>query len=299
MSQDKEFEQYLEGKAELNRLYAELPEVDAPAHLDAAILAEAHRAVGARPGARPKRRWTIPLGMVATLFVAVMIGLQLPYMLKDADRTKQLREEQMAALADKSSAERSSIGKEERRENREIAQLKSGLSRNEALPKAATSALAEPREEIAGKSRLLGAVSDAATPAPAIALQAPAARLPSPAERPPAPAKAAKSMELRGMAEEDNGAVPIKEKKSAGLAATADSESVGQPAPAAAPMAVPQTFQMKRSLKKDETILSPEDWLRRINKLKQEGRLEEAGKELAAFKKHYPEYVVPKALEEQ
>ena len=113
MSQDREFEKYLEGKTDLSKLYAELPPVDFPKHLDAAILAEAHRAVSARPGAKPKRRWTIPLGMVATLFLAVMIALQLPAMLKDVEQTQQLKEERMAALMDKSTVEAASPAPDE------------------------------------------------------------------------------------------------------------------------------------------------------------------------------------------
>ena len=62
-------------------------------------------------------------------------------------------------------------------------------------------------------------------------------------------------------------------------------------------MTVPQPVQTKRSLSKDDAITSPEDWLDRIKKLKQEGRLEEAKKELDAFKKRYPDFPVPEALQ--
>lgn len=271
MSRDRELDKYLEGKSALSRLYADSPEIELPGHLDAAILAEAHRAVGARPG-KPKRRWTIPLGMVATLFVAVMIGLQLPALLKDADQSQQLRQEKMAALMDQRSAEPASVEMEERGKSREMAKANAGFSRSETIPKRAA-------------------------PAPEASPQAPAARLHSLEEKSPVPARVEKSVELRERTEVDSGAAPATEKKAAGHAATAVSESVAQPAPAAATMAIPQAVQMRRGLNKDESVQRPEDWLSRIKKLKQEGKLEEAGKELAAFKKRYPNFPVPASLE--
>jgi hypothetical protein len=273
MSQDRELDKYLEGKSALSRLYADSPEIELPGHLDAAILAEAHRAVGARPG-KPKRRWTIPLGMVATLFVAVMIGLQLPALLKDADQSQQLRQEKMAALMDQRSAEPASVELEERRKSREMAKANSGFSRSETMPKRAAPA-----------------------PEPEASPQAPAAGLHSLEEQAPVPARAEKSVELRERTDVDSGAAPAKEKKTAGHAAAADSESVALPAPAAATMAIPQAVPMERSLNKDESVQRPEDWLSRIKKLKQQGKLEEAGKELAAFKKRYPNFPVPASLE--
>lgn len=92
MSEDKEFERYLQGQSELSQTYAQLPDAEPPAHLDAAILAEAHRAVGARPGLKQQRRWLMPLSMAASLLVAVMIGLQLPYLMRDASAPQSISE---------------------------------------------------------------------------------------------------------------------------------------------------------------------------------------------------------------
>ena len=49
MSTDKELDDYLKGGSELSRAYADADDIAPPAHLDAAILAQAHRAVYARP----------------------------------------------------------------------------------------------------------------------------------------------------------------------------------------------------------------------------------------------------------
>lgn len=81
---DKELEDYLAGKTGLPDAYGSLPDVSPPGHLDAAILAEAHRAVNAGPDTararKPRwRSWAVPLSAVATLFVVVMVGMETPY----------------------------------------------------------------------------------------------------------------------------------------------------------------------------------------------------------------------------
>lgn len=272
MSQDRELEKYLDGKSEVSQLYADLPEVVLPDHLDAAILAEAHRAVGSRPGAKTKRRWTIPLGMVATLFVAVMIGLQLPYMLKDTALPQPQTEENVTAAAmDKITAERSSAAPEERKKSQEMARVK-----------------ARPKSEI---SRGAAAPMEAEVAAPATQN--------APLLAPPSPAVAAKRVEMRERADVDTGMALSKEKNAVGHAEGKLSGSIEQRKPAAAMMAAPAPAELERSLKDEggDTNLTPADWLVRIKRLKQEGKPEEAKKELAAFKKRYPDYRVPKELE--
>ena len=267
-----EFEKYLDGKSEVSQLYAELPEVVLPDHLDAAILAEAHRAVNSRPGAKPRRRWAVPLSMVATLFVAVMIGLQLPYMLKDTTQRPIPTEEKVAAMMDKSMAEHSSVVQEERKKTQEMAQVtarqKSEISRGAPAPMEAEVAVS------ATQNAAVGALPPASV--------------------------AAKRMELMERADVDSGIALSKEKKAVAHAEGKLSDAFEQLAPAA-----PAPVQLNRSLMqplKDEASvanLRPEDWLLRIKKLKQEGKLVEAKKDLAAFKKHYPDYSVPEALDSQ
>lgn len=276
MSKDRELDKYLEGKAELSKLYAELPQVELPRHLDAVILAEAHRAVASRPGAKPKRHWTIPLGMVATLFVAVMIGLQLPYMLKDTDLPQpQTEQNVIVAASDKSTEERSSAAPVERKKTQETARFAAGaesdISRGTAAP------------------------MEAEVPAPATQ-NAPVLALP------PA-AVAAKRMEMSARADVDSARTLSKEKKAVGYAEGKLSDSIKQSAPFAATKPAPAPMQLNRSLMqplKEEAgnaNLTPADWLARIKQLKQEGKPDEAKKELTAFKKRYPDYRVPRELE--
>ena len=93
--------------------------------------------------------------------------------------------------------------------------------------------------------------------------------------------------------------VLAKEKKASGLAQDRHDDALAQPAPAAAMMIAPQPEQLKRALKEEssETTLTPDDWLKRIKRLTTEGKLDEAKKELIAFKKRYPGYQVPEAFE--
>ncbi len=260
MNQDKELDTYLQGKTELSRLYADSPQIEPPDHLDAAILAEAHRAVNARPGAKPKRRWAIPLGMVASLFAVVMIGLQLPHMLGQPALQPVPMEAKVGESMDESVAIPEPSAKRER-------------------------VMDSAKPEIAGNKP--AAVPEEAYVQPA----APMAAVPAPVAR---------RLEMRESAEVQSAGVLSKEKKSADVGGSNLNDALEPRAPAAAGLVSSPPAQLERALKKDETdkaSMSPEDWLARIRKLKREGKPEEAKKELAAFKKRYPDYPVPKALE--
>ena len=299
MNQDMEFEQYLKGNSALTQVYAELPDAALPAHLDAAILAEAHRAVNARPGAKHKRRWTIPLGMVATLFVAVMAGLQLPHMLKDAASPQQQQEEKMAALMDTGIAGLSSDAPETHKKiqesTRALPKEKSEIIRAEAAIKSSDAGapvkMSAPVVERPQKSEVSESRSSSN------ALMAPAAPMAAPVPQ------AAKPMGFSGSGYIAQDKVLSKEKKASGHVQDRLSDVLEQSAPAAAMMDAPQPLQLKRALVQpvlDEAVdenLLPDEWLIRIKRLKEEGKRDEARKELAAFKKHYPDRPVPVTLE--
>ena len=94
-----------------------------------------------------------------------------------------------------------------------------------------------------------------------------------------------------------------KEKKASGFVQECLSDALEQPAPAAAVVSAPQPVQLKRALVQpalneaaDKNIL-PDAWLIQIKRLKDEGKREEARKELAAFKKRYPNFSIPVTLE--
>jgi hypothetical protein len=74
-----------------------------------------------------------------------------------------------------------------------------------------------------------------------------------------------------------------------GAASSRGEPGVGarQPSQAAAPAA--------RARMAEEEVESPERWLERIVQLRKEGRHEEAEKQLAEFRKRYPDYKVPES----
>ena len=301
MSQDREFEKYLQGSSTLTKLYAEMPDAELPTHLDAAILAEAHRAVDSRPGAQPNRRWTIPLGLVATLFLAVMIGLQVPFMLKEAASPQQRHEEKIAAMMDTGIAEQPSAAPETDKkiqkrasvrpqEKSEIIRAEPAIEAAEAIAPVRLSApvVVSPRKSVVSESNSLNGV-----------LMAPAAPLATPGSPAPLPEK---PLGFSGSEYIGHDQVLAKEKKSGGLVQDKPSDALEQQAPAAV-MAAPQSVLLNRALvqpMQDEAVdtsLPPHEWLDRIIKLKQVGKLDEARKELTAFKKRYPDFPVPVTLE--
>lgn len=273
MSQDRELEQYMQGKSDLSRAYAELPPVDVPDHLDAAILAEAHRAVGAGPGVRPKRRWAMPLSLVATLFVVVMIGLQWPYMSREA-RMPAPGEERPTVVA--AAPAPMAMQANKRAETARVAQADKA---DVAVP------LGAPK------------VSAAAKPAPVVENKPMGVMSAAPA----APAAAEPRVNMLERAADDREMALTKEKKSAARAEEGVGETYTQPAPAAAGLVAPAPAARPMAAPlKDEAAAArqrPEDWIARITLLKQQGKLDEARKELAEFRKRYPDYVVPEAAE--
>lgn len=256
MNRDKELDDYLKGGSEVSRAYADAHDIQVPGHLDAAILAEAHRAVYARPTVMPKRRWAVPLGMVATVFIMVIAGLQLPAMMKDDAlmQAPQMAMERNMPLPASVAPERV-----QKTEPKQIASARKAES--EQLHSA-------PRQVIVEAY----AQRDAATAAESVA--APPVRN----------APIISANEVSGVREE---------RLAAGLASGEVADTLSAPARiAAAPAPV-----MAGQLRKEKALtLNPEDWLKHIKELQQAGKLEEAKKELAAFKKRYPDHPIPKSI---
>lgn len=68
---DQLFDEYLRGDSPLSRAYRETGREEPPAHLDAAILAQAKVAVGTRR----KPRWFMPLSLAATVVLSIGVVL--------------------------------------------------------------------------------------------------------------------------------------------------------------------------------------------------------------------------------
>ena len=253
MSTDKELDDYLKGGSGLSRAYADADDIAPPAHLDAAILAQAHRAVYARPAVVPKRRWAVPLGMVATVFMMVMAGLQLPAMMKD---DALMQAPQVASVAmERNAPLPASVAPEPqaRAESKHLARALNAEKANDASKKMEAQAYAK---QDADK------VAVAAAPVAA----------------PTAPSAA--------MANQAGAALEERQTMASGQVSAAPAARM-----AAAPVMADQLLKAK------DATLSPEDWLKQIKALQQAGKREEAKKELTAFKKRYPDYAIPKAME--
>ena len=253
MSTDKELDDYLKGGSELSRAYADADDIAPPAHLDATILAQAHRAVYARPAVVQKRRWAMPLGLVATVFIMVMAGLQLPAMMKD---DALMQAPQVASVAmERNAPMPTSVAPEPvaKAESKQVERARKAERSNDASKKMAAEVYAKQDAE---------KVAVAAAPVAA-----------------PAPAKPSVAMANQADA-------MMEERQASGTVSAAPAARM-----AAAPVMADQLLKTK------DATLSPEDWLKQIKALQQAGKLEEGKKELVAFKKRYPDYPIPKAME--
>lgn len=273
---DRAFDNYLQGDSALSRAYAELPEIKLPDHLDAAILAEAHRAVGAAPGGRKKYHWNFPLSMVATLFVVVMAGLILPDMLKDVAVTHDLQQSQPASLPETAPAEVAApvvatpmVADRLAKKVQEPLPLKAEI----AVTKPIAETVRLPEKEVAVDKPVAARMAPSAAPA------APAAQMLGAAAERMQAAEQMENAERKAASKEKRAVMAVERSK----------------LEAAAPAA---TMAASSALLDEAAAESPqaEAWLQRIKKLQQEGKQEEAKKELAAFRKKYPDYVIPKEL---
>lgn len=70
---DRLLNEYLRGDSALARAYRETGREEPPAHLDAAILAQARAAAAPRRGGKP--RWLMPLSLVATVVLSIGVVL--------------------------------------------------------------------------------------------------------------------------------------------------------------------------------------------------------------------------------
>lgn len=284
MSQDREFETYIEGKSELSHLYRDVSQAEPPEHLDAAILAQAHRAVGARPGAPRKRRWVMPLSMVASVFVAVMIGLQLPELLKEpAVRQMATQDRVDVPVPDRAAAAKPAP------QERKPAPAPITPAETSAAPAPAVPRGAVPVQRFAPEMKAEAKVA----PAAAASVAAPVV--------PEKPVAAREGAGERPAFESESTRVAKRKKSDVRMEDTAG-ERFAPAAPAAAPAPMAEAIsEPVQAAPVPQAVgaasVSPEDWLTRIKRLKQEGRLDDAARELAGFRKRYPDYPVPRELQ--
>lgn len=360
MSQDKDLENYLHGKSDLSQVYADLPEVKLPDHLDQAILAEAHRAVRSRPGGR--RSWLIPTSIAASLFVAVILGLQLPYLTPGSspepegvmdrqDSAASAPRVEWQNLSPHTTAERKPTEQAPAKQSRiadlpapapapapavertEITAHKVPAENRKAQAPAAVSPpsedyLMEKRSASPGASareeaRRIGSVAQRAEPPHAGEMKVtPVANLPlgKAAAQPKGGKPVAGKSEADILAadksfEQRDGAAPAAKRKQliADLAEEAPPSrepmiaakqnglavgAVSTQANAAPSVATLEAQAPSPTRTREQSTETPAAWLKRIVKLRKQGKVELARKELAAFRKLHPTYELPRDLQD-
>jgi hypothetical protein len=279
----------------LDRLYREAGDEGPPAHLDAAILAAAHREVGARPRARPGmlRRWQVPVSIAAV----VVLSVSLVTLVREEGGEQFVQPTPSSRPEVQSAAElaRSAPAPAEAERPRPSLSAPApvgavGSRRDEPAAPAATGSLARDA---------LGEVGPASTQQGAGAMSQPdaAARPPAQPFRDPAAPAERRSVERQAAAAED-AVAPASAPASAGRNA----------APAAAPAAKPSSSRLMASEMRKEAAAAadarppvwqgyenapPEKWLERIAELRRQERGADAEAMLAEFRRRFPVHPVP------
>ncbi len=285
-----------ERDARLAALYHAAAQDGPPVALDNAIRAAARRAVASRPrlaGLPFSRSWGVPLSIAAVIVLSVSLVTLLR---EEAPELAQLpRAEAPAADAEhKPAASAAAAGKSAATAPKTLVpevQRSTGVGLKPPLqtsrPSIGIRGNTESPVPAAGSGKDTAAAGP--TPAPLAKLAAPEA-FPGAADgrdnKVAAPAK-----EPRQRAKEE-GRRDVVVDPPAGvqqrLEAAKPARSAGVAASAPAP-------RIAGALEADAN-LPPEKWLERITELRRQGRLEEAKRNLAEFRKRYPDYTLPASL---
>lgn len=265
--------------------YRELPSEGPPALLDAAIQAAARRAVGARPGGA--RRWQVPVSIAAVLALAIGISLHV-------EREKPVVVD--GTPVSPGSAEYPVPQAAPEKEDRAIAAPAPAQAPAAAAPAPALGKSQKPAaNEVAPATRMPVAPlpeTKRFAPDPVRAeptAVAPMESRPAPIQAPPAPAAAPASPPVASPAPP-----PASAPQPAAAGATASGEAM-RAAPQAAKRAKSElarehTLQEKTM---SDAMETPQRRLERIADLRAKGLHEEADRQLAEFRRAYPDYRIP------
>ncbi len=291
----------IERDREVDAAWSAASREEPPPALDAAIRAQARRAVGAAPGGARNKHWWYPLAAAATV-AALAIGI--------AQLTPP---EQVAptVVAEQSAAPREAQNEVARQSARADAQLAAPPPAAPAAPMVpATTIQRAPAKATRDAGVAGGAIERERAAAPEAKEEAPArAKLAAPESSKPDATAAATA----GGVAAPSPAPPRSEPFPATTPPTDARRDVYAEAPkpaANAPAGAPEAQASRRSIgaaqvesrlaaakvanvdeakAKDAGARSVEDWIKRIRELKNEGRLDDAAKELAAFRAAFGE----------
>lgn len=252
----------------ISQRYSELGREEPPRHLDDAILSAARGAVESRPAPlvvpTGRRRWYFPLAAAAVIVLAVAVTMHVE------------REQPDAEVASSDFRKADPAPAEPAKREEPAAQ---------EPPAAAPSA--PPRQS---KPAPQVFVPD---PKPQAQAEAPASPPQVMSESQPAAAADQRArdqdrLESQSAARE---AAPSQEKRRG----SASGAAASRPAPAfRADEPASETAGLAKLARQ-----SPEQWLLGIDDLKRQGKHEEAEKQLAEFRKRYPNYRIPEAISEK
>lgn len=281
----------------LDRLYRETGHEGPPAHLDAAILAAARRAVGARPLSSALRRWRVPVSIAALVVLSVSLvtlvqeegGDELMKVAPDTPPAAKLSETAPPPAPQPAQADAARL---------------TGPS-PAARPEPAGPAPSDDRRAVAQ----LGAMADRPQrdSVTAVASGAGTATAPEPAAKPsPQPFLAAPRVEERAAAVPQ--AAPALEDRAVRAPAAAAQRSAGSAATGAPAAEAESAKALARSVRSPAPGQDkappwqgyekepPQKWLDRIAELRRQGEIAAAGEMLAEFKRRFPDHPVPAEL---
>lgn len=246
---DRELDAYLRGDSPLSQAYRKDARELPPAHVDAQILAEAHRADA---GPRKPRAsspfsgsWMVPASVAAVLVLAVSVAVLLPQGRPGYERQRDRFEDSAAPDSRVPATDGIRQGELERSPEVEYAPPPPRTLDSEPAP-AEAATKAAPSEPIAPAMERRPSLQKKSTPADPAQPEPDAARERSPRTRSVAPAATGPAAE-------------------SGLSGGASSEAIS----------------------------GPDDWLRRIKRLIDQGQLETARESLVEFRRVYPTAEVP------
>jgi len=262
-----------------------------PRELDERILAEAHRAVSARPapvGRSFAQRWRVPVALAATVVLSATVTLMIYESEKSPPTPETRRDEGLREIrAAPASPPAKDAGKMESGASPPAPSGGSLRSKIEARPPGVAGDEEAARQAPPQRTQELKANERQSTPAaaPAPFSTRPATAPPSPAE-PLEKRRAASGAASAPAAEDDRGPSLSRERALADRPAGRSEREAATGAP------LGQTpIGATRSL-----VQSPEEWIAEIRKLKQAGRTDEANRLLAEFRERFTDYPIPEDL---
>ncbi len=266
-------ENVVPGEEQLSRLYEQTKEELPPPSLDAAVVAEAQRAV-ARPSPTahvyffPSRKWAIPLALAAALLVSIGV----------------VREFHKDIIVPTSSSispmfSRGMLQDEEARKEFNDSLL---LEKKKSESGMAKEPVAPANEFVAPKL---------AAPAPETQSREGGLHIGTPTESGRHDAQSAPAIP-RALSEKDERAETT---TTQALPRSKERQLLSAPS---RPQNAPETKEQTSVDALKEQELSPEAWIRKINELRRAGKTTEAEENVKKFKKRYPDYPLEKFLEQ-